>query len=267
MKPTNSIIVFMTFSNKILQIMGLKRIQIHNKRFADMKIHYIIYKVVLLLTILILLFMNTCQFELTMGFGWFCIIFAYSLAHLTISINLSICMLRDTVLGTKMIKGIYSKLSTIDSFINFPSFEHNRNARKMIAFIYSIYLILKMTHLLYNINVWEEYSQWDYFAACVIVDCDMIRFSLELNAVSRQFELLNNNLKFFDRLKCKFVKCNELDGVLVRIWNVKRFEIRENSVHMSDKNRLEKLLSIHNKLVEVIYRLNGYYGLTVSLQI
>lgn len=146
---------------------------------------------------------------------------------------------------------IYEALIEIDKELEFDDVDQNKKFKKNAILFYLIYISFKTFHCVYNSLMWPQFHIWFFHFCSIVIDFQTIHFILEINIIARRFEILRYNL---ERIAFKSMNLEIQDGLITSFWK---------DHHERKKMDCIKILSILNKLTNIIEDINYFYGSTV----
>lgn len=169
-------------------------------------------------------------------------IFNYSILVITFSL----VFMRNIYLDPKLSYGIYCDLLYISKLLE-TNMGLNKSRLKSVIFKYYFPLItFKIIYIIVGKIIWPEYNSTVRHVINTLIDFELIRFLIEANLISKILNVLrkqkNHNAIDIDR--------ENIDVLL----NMK-----------IDVTKLNKMINIHYKLLNVIEKLNSCYSLKVII--
>lgn len=241
------IISILKFFHFVYAPLGLKRTNFHEGVVTQTGKLYKIYATILSIIFLSLasyfsykdveltirLFGQSLSVQITTSFYYIVIVSIYFLLSY-----------HGIYLEPDMKSKIYNDLIKIDKFLKMDDEVSSVDCKKKLLLFYVPYLIFKNVFIAMEIITWKEYCTWSRHIISFMIDCEVVRFSIETNLISKTLKIVSEKLKKINlKNNCKYCSGQTRNKL--------------------DEKSLENLIFIHDKLFDTINGMNACYSLKV----
>lgn len=214
MNLKSNIYTFLRYTNVINNLIGQKNVDIHH--FKPMNNAYKTYVLFLsmILSIIFIIIIHVQQLLLVLKyFHVFSLNLAYALMNISMLLIFVVTQFESLLYGFRHSIVIFSLLIEIDHEIEFDKSKQNEGIEKSIIVTYIVYALVKFLNI-YSNKAGNWFYLFLYHACSTNVDLHFIRFVLEVNFLTRSFEVLNQQLT----INIPNTMFDIGDGILIRIW-------------------------------------------------
>lgn len=135
---------------------------------------------------------------------------------------------------------VYNHLIKIGEFLKIDEKVTCLDYKKKLFIYYVPYLIFKISFFTMEHVTWLEYNVWSRHIISFLIDCEILRFSIETNLVSRTLKIVSDKVKKINmKNNPKFIRSK------------------------SDEKFMNSLIHIHDKLLDIVNEINSCYSLKV----
>lgn len=171
------------------------------------------------------------------------LIFIVAMKHTTLTLAYVFVIINGCLMTSKFMK-THVELSKVCKTL-----DNGNRSRTRLLFL--LFVTVKICCLVYEIKVWSprvRFAIATFHLMLITIDLEIVNCVLEINQVTRCFEVLNGHLK-----NLKPDRDMEIcDGLIINVWKSERFIINKVS--------LKNLTISYGKLVEIVNDYRSLYG-------
>lgn len=257
MKVESNIIVFVKYTNIIFNIVGLKRIETRRNELQVVGKRYKMYSTVLLLSVIFwYIYFAIINIRKIYKFN-FSVAITFLVNQISIVITLWIILIYNAAFNIKKTLKIYRILIDIYEIIEFPS-ERNKSIKRTITIFFLTWITFRIAQWTISSLIWPKHNTIASNISIFIIDFSLVRFIFEINIIARRFEYLNRYLIHKHEIENDLQIFYVQDSIITRFWRMK--DLSKVKINLSH----EKILSIHNKLIEIVSMITTCYDTLVN---
>lgn len=187
----------------------------------------------------------------------FSVAITFLVNQISIVITLWIILIYNAAFNTKKTLKIYRILIDIDEIIEFPS-ERNKSIKRTITIFFVTWITFRIAQWTISSLIWPKHNTIASNISIFIIDFSLVRFIFEINIIARRFEYLNRYLIHKHEIENDLQIFYVQDSIITRFWRMK--DLSKVKINLSH----EKILSIHNKLIEIVSMITTCYDTLVN---
>lgn len=149
-----------------------------------------------------------------------------------------VIVFHSAFLDANITKEIYQDFLEIDEVFKFFGKKYNLHVNLMLILHFVPYFVFKIVYFILSYMFWYKFNMWCYHFANFIIDMEMIRFSIEINVISKSLKILCDNVN------------NDL------IYHVEANKINEVC--------LINLINIYKKIISTVEKINNCHSTKVG---
>lgn len=254
--------ILVQYYNYYTYIFGLQKIKLVNGKFFKVEKFYKLYAFIFMM---VLVYYNLCglkhKYDIKYKQKSVPFIITIIIFYSSTLIGYIIIMINSIFFSQEIYEKILSTISKVNNRLGLDENDeiYSKNLKMYITIVHILYFIFKTICTIIDYMTFTSPYAIYLQSLMTGLDLEIIHFVVELNIVSRLFERVNSELKYFST--CPIDMKN---GILFKIWS--KNKTKSNFIHCDKtEKRLIELLKSYDELVDVIFHLNSHYKITVHM--